>query len=108
VELEGSAGSGRRPGRLIAAAHACGPGRMLTLKTHIDNQISLELVSDRNALRIYGVEPRLFAHDFAVYSDVYIPVTDSAAADRKLAPVFETARESLSRAGARLYDKYKP
>ncbi len=82
--------------------------RLLPLKTHIDNQISLELVSDRNALRIYAVEPRLFVHDFAVYSDVYIPVTDSAAADCKLAPVFETARESLSRAGARLYDKYKP
>jgi glycosyl transferase, family 25 len=82
--------------------------RLLPLKTHIDNQISLELVADRTSLHVYSVEPRLFAHDFAVYSDVYIPVTDTAAADRKLAPVFETARESLTRAGARLYARYKP
>ncbi len=82
--------------------------RLLPLKTHIDNQISLELVADRASLNVCGVEPRLFAHDFAVYSDVYIPVTDTAAADRKLAPVFETARERLTRAGARLYERYTP
>lgn len=82
--------------------------RLLPLKTHVDNQISLELVADRHVLHVYGVEPRLFAHDFAVWSDVYVPVADAAAADRKLAAVFEMARGRLLRDGAQLYDAFKP
>jgi glycosyl transferase, family 25 len=82
--------------------------RLLPLQTHIDNQISLELVADRHGLKVYCVEPRLFAHDFAVWSDVYIPVADAAGADRKLAEVFEASRERLTQAGAQLYDAFKP
>lgn len=82
--------------------------RLLPLKTHIDNQISLELVADRQALHVYCVEPRLFAHDFTVWSDVYIPVADETSANHKLASIFSASRESLTRDGAKLFDTFKP
>jgi glycosyl transferase, family 25 len=80
--------------------------RMLPLVTHIDNQISLALVADRNALRVYGAEPRLFEHDFEVWSDVYVPVIDAEAADRRLAGVFDDARNRLTQEGVRLERKF--
>jgi glycosyl transferase, family 25 len=79
---------------------------VLPLVTHIDNQISLALVADRNALRVYGAEPRLFEHDFEVWSDVYVPVIDADAADRRLAGVFGDARVKLTREGACLEHKF--
>ena len=82
--------------------------RLLPIRTHIDNQISLELVADRANLTVYASEPRLFDHDFTVRSDVYIPVADAARADRSLAAIFTQARAKLIREGARLLPAYEP
>jgi glycosyl transferase, family 25 len=82
--------------------------RMLPLATHIDNQISLALVKDRASLHVYAVEPRLFEHDFTVWSDVYVPVADTRVAERTLASIFAQARERLKSDGARLRDAYTP
>jgi glycosyl transferase, family 25 len=82
--------------------------RLLPLKTHVDNQISLELVADRERLHVYGVEPRLFEHDFTVWSDVYVPVTDATVADHTLASVFAKARMRLTEDGAKLYNTFQP
>lgn len=81
--------------------------RLLPIRTHIDNQISLELVADRS-LHVYGAEPRLFAHDFTVWSDVYVPVSDTSRADRTLAAIFDDARAKLIADGARLMEKSPP
>jgi GR25 family glycosyltransferase involved in LPS biosynthesis len=81
--------------------------RLLPIRTHIDNQISLELVTDRS-LRVYGAEPRLFSHDFTVWSDVYVPISDTTRADRALATMFDDARAALTANGARLMEKFVP
>ncbi len=80
---------------------------MLPLETHVDNQISLALVAQRARLRVYGVEPRLFEHDFTVWSDVYVPVADQVAADGRLATIFDEARARLVNEGARLLSKFE-
>lgn len=77
--------------------------RLLPIETHIDNQISLELVDNRDGLAAYAPEPRLIEHDFSVYSDVYVPVVDEKAADHALDAVFKEARRKLLAAGARLF-----
>lgn len=81
--------------------------RLLPLRTHIDNQISLELVANRDAYRVYCAEPRLFDHDFTVWSDVYVPVTDAARADKTLAGVFDSSRVRLLGAGAKLLPRHQ-
>lgn len=81
--------------------------RLLPMWTHIDNQISLELVTDPDH-RVYCCEPRLFDHDFEVTSDVYVPVAESGRADRTLAAIFERCREQLSRSGVKLFPKFEP
>ncbi len=82
--------------------------RLLPIETHIDNQISLELVRNRHALHVYCTEPRLIEHDFTVLSDVYIPVADTAVADQALDEIFKKSRARLLRQGAQLHDMYKP
>ena len=82
--------------------------RLLPIETHIDNQISLELVRNRHALRVYCTEPRWIEHDFAVLSDVYIPVIDADFADRTLDEIFKKSRARLLRQGAKLFDMYRP
>ncbi len=82
--------------------------RMLPVRTHIDNQISLALVDDPVGLRVYGCEPRLFGHDFGVYSDVYVPVADTGRADATLQKIFDSCRARLDRNGASLFPKYQP
>ena len=82
--------------------------RMLPIETHIDNQISLELVRNRGALHVYCSEPKLIEHDFSVYSDVYIPVVDAERADRTLDAIFKESRSRLLREGARLFDMHRP
>ncbi|MFM9942666.1 MAG: glycosyltransferase family 25 protein [Hyphomicrobiaceae bacterium] len=79
---------------------------LLPLVTHVDNQISLALVAQRAMLRVYGAEPRLFEHDFTILSDVYVPVTNEATADRRLALIFDDSRARLIRDGARLQAKF--
>lgn len=81
---------------------------LLPIETHIDNQISLALVRCRHRLRAYCVEPRCIEHDFAVRSDVYIPVADTGRADKLLDAVFKESRARLLRGGARLFDMHKP
>lgn len=81
--------------------------RLLPIKTHIDNHISLELVAERGQLAGYGAEPRLFEHDFTVLSDVYVPVVDAARADRELGGIFERCRTQLLAAGASLLPRYE-
>lgn len=85
-------------------AHALLP-HLLPLRTHIDNQISLTMVAHAN-LKVYCCEPRLFGHDFEVYSDVYVPVADTTIADRTLQAIFDRCRGDLTRAGAKLFPKY--
>lgn len=80
---------------------------MLPLRTHVDNQISLALVAESQALRVYCCEPRLFTHDFTVLSDVYVPVSNEARADRTLAAIFERSRAKLLAEGIRLLPKYE-
>jgi GR25 family glycosyltransferase involved in LPS biosynthesis len=75
---------------------------LLPIKTHIDNQISLALVEHHQTLAVYCVEPRLFEHDFSVYSDVYVPVADAAVADHRLDAVFKASRARLQAAGVNL------
>lgn len=82
--------------------------RMLPVVTHIDNQISLELVRDRAGLRAYACEPRLIGHDFTVYSDVYVPVLDTSLADRRLDGLFKECRSRLLRDGAQLFPMHQP
>ena len=82
--------------------------RLLPITTHIDNQISLDLMSARDTLHVYCTEPRLFEHDFNVYSDVYVPVVDAAPADRALDAIFKQARARLLSDGARLFDMHTP
>lgn len=81
---------------------------VLPIETHIDNQISLALVRCRHRLRAYCVEPRCIEHDFAVRSDVYIPVADTGRADKLLDVVFKDSRAQLLRGGARLFEMHKP
>lgn len=81
---------------------------MLPIKTHIDNQISIDLVNRRKNFHVYCTEPRCFEHDFAVVSDVYVPVADTDRADKMLDAVFKDARAHLVRQGARLFDPFKP
>ena len=81
---------------------------LLPIQTHIDNQISLELVNRRDALHVYAPEPRLIEHDFTVYSDVYVPVVDETVADKALDAVFKDARHRLLAGGARLEDMHRP
>ena len=82
--------------------------RMLPIVTHIDNQISLELVREPAALHVYCPEPRLIEHDFTVYSDVYVPVLDTTVADRRLDAVFKESRAKLLRDGVRLFAMHQP
>jgi glycosyl transferase, family 25 len=82
--------------------------RLLPIETHIDNQISLELVRNRHALRVYCTEPRWIEHDFEILSDVYIPVIDADLADRALDEIFKKSRARLLRQGAKLFDMYRP
>ena len=82
--------------------------RLMPIETHIDNQISLELVRNRDTLRVYCTERRLIEHDFTVYSDVYIPVDDVARADRQLDTIFKESRAALVEHGARLFNMYSP
>lgn len=81
---------------------------LVPLRTHIDNQISQELVRNRDELHVYCAEPRLFEHDFSVWSDVYVPVTDEARANASLAARFEQARADLIAEGAALFRPYAP
>lgn len=82
--------------------------RLLPIETHIDNQISLELVRDRRALHVNCTEPKWIEHDFTVLGDVYMPVVDAERADRALDEILNKSSARLLRQGAKLFEMSKP
>jgi len=72
---------------------------LLPLRAHIDHQISHALIRNPATLFAYAVTPALFDHDFSSWSDAYVPITGSEAADRRLGALLTSARDLLLRDG---------
>ena len=72
---------------------------LLPLRAHIDHQISHALIRNPASLFAYAVTPALFEHDFSSWSDAYVPITGSEAADQRLGALLTSARNLLRRDG---------
>ena len=71
---------------------------LLPLRAHIDQQISH--ASMRNPATLAdAVTPALFDHDFSSWSDAYVPIIGSEAADQHLGALLTSARNFLRRDG---------
>jgi glycosyl transferase, family 25 len=70
--------------------------QLLPMRAHIDHQISALLLKHRASLFAYAVRPALFEHDFSSWSDAYVPIAGTDAADRQLSALFSSARNALS------------
>ena len=71
--------------------------QLLPMRAHIDHQISALLLKHRSSLFAYAVRPALFEHDFSSWSDAYVPIAGTDAADRQLSALFSSARNALSK-----------
>lgn len=68
---------------------------LLPLRAHIDHQISHALIRNPASLFAYAVTPALFDHDFSSWSDAYVPIAGSDAADQGLEALLTSARKLL-------------
>ena len=72
---------------------------VLPLRSHIDHQISHLLVEQRHALPAYYMTPQLFAPDWSLRSDCYVPLTDEGTADHELGEIIKNNRRLLLEEG---------
>jgi glycosyl transferase, family 25 len=72
---------------------------LLPLWSHIDHQISHLLVEQRHALPAYYMDPQLFAPDWSLRSDCYVPLTEEGTADHELGQIIKNNRRLLLEEG---------
>jgi hypothetical protein len=72
---------------------------LLPLRSHIDHQISRLLVEQRHTLPAYYMSPQLFAPDWSLRSDCYVPLTDEGTADQELGSIINNNRRLLLEEG---------
>jgi len=72
---------------------------LLPLRSHIDHQISRLLVEQRHTLTAYYMNPQLFAPDWSLRSDCYVPLTDEGSADHELDQIIKNNRRLLLEEG---------
>ena len=68
---------------------------LLPMHAHLDHQISRLLMERRHVFPAYYAAPLLFDPDWSLGSDLYIPLSDDAAADRELGEIIATSRQAL-------------
>jgi glycosyl transferase, family 25 len=81
---------------------------LLPLRSHIDHQMSRLLVEQRHALPAYYMNPQLFAPDWALRSDCYVPLTDEGTADHELGEIIKNNRRLLLEEGRPLLAEHAP
>jgi hypothetical protein len=72
---------------------------LLSLRSHVDHQISRVLIEQRHVFSAYYTQPRLFEPDWSLRSDCYVPLADETVADRELGQIIEVARRVLADEG---------
>jgi GR25 family glycosyltransferase involved in LPS biosynthesis len=68
---------------------------LLPLRTHIDHQISRLLIEQRHSVSAYYMHPQLFAPDWSLRSDCYVPLHDEGTADQELGKILKNNRRLL-------------
>jgi glycosyl transferase, family 25 len=71
----------------------------MPLWSRIDHQTSRLLVKQRHALQAYYMNPQLFAPDWSLRSDCYVPLTDEGTADHELGQIIKSNRRLLPEEG---------
>ena len=72
---------------------------LLPLRCHVDHQISHLLVEQRHALPAYYLNPQLFAPDWSLRSDCYVPLAEEGTADHELGQIIKNNRRLLLEEG---------
>jgi GR25 family glycosyltransferase involved in LPS biosynthesis len=72
---------------------------LLPLRSHVDHQISHLLVEQRHALPAYYLNPQLFAPDWSLRSDCYVPLAEEGTADHELGQIIKNNRRLLLEEG---------
>jgi hypothetical protein len=68
---------------------------LLPMHAHLDHQISRALMDRRHAFAAYHATPPFFDPDWSFGSDIYVPLSDTAAADRELGGIITAGRRTL-------------
>jgi glycosyl transferase family 25 len=69
--------------------------QMLPLHSHIDHQMSRLFVEQRDVFPVWHSDPGLFEPDWALGSDICLPMANESAADRHLRELLESRRQLL-------------
>ena len=72
---------------------------LLPLRSHLDHQISRLLIEQRHGVAAYYMHPQLFAPDWSLRSDCYVPLSDEGAADQELGQIIKNNRRLLLKEG---------
>jgi glycosyl transferase, family 25 len=70
-------------------------GLLLPFYAHLDHQISSVLMEQRGAFAAYYAAPPFFDSDWALGSDVHVPMSDEAGANQELGEIITARRRTL-------------